>query len=364
MVIVSFVDSIPKQFLFTKRPLLKMSLYRVIIQGRLDFSTEKSYDKAKKMYQYRLENYFKSDCLFKEADEIFNDEAKTLDIPRFVGQAFEKTFKNTVSLLDYCAQFAMMGVIKAWQTDSGTVLNYADIEPKSDKVAVQLYQKGKKLSKKDDKQEEAFAQLTKAIDKYDKHAQAYERRGNVNLKLKKYADAIRDFKKTISIDPSNPFAYFGLAKVYIIKEDYAEAIDQLELVCKKSLALQSIYWKARRLKADCHFKIKEYDKAEFDLKLFTKRHFEETDPNYAWKRHALYFYGRVLFEQEKFAEAIPVFQEAIDQEEGIDTIPLEDMYFHLGSSKKNAGKNGYVSDLKKASDMGSKFAVAALSGSK
>ena len=341
-----------------------MSLYRVIIQGRLDFSTHRSYDKAKKMYQYRLENYFKSDSLFREADEVFNDEERTLDIPRFVGQAFEKTFKNTVSLLDYCAQFAMMGVVKAWQTDSGKVLNYADIEPKSDKVAVQLYQKGKKLSKEDDMQQEAFAQLTKAIEKYDQHAQAYERRGNVNLKLKKYADAIRDFKKTISIDPSNPFAYFGLAKVHILKGDFAEAVDQLELVCKKSLALQPIYWKARRLKADCHFKVEEYEKAEFDLRLFTKRNFKEDDPNYGWKRHALYFYGRVLFEQEKFAEAIPIFQEAIDTKDCIDTIPQEDIYFHLGSSKKNAGKNGYVSDLKKASEMGSKFAVAALSGSK
>lgn len=341
-----------------------MSLFRVIIQGRLDFGNQKSYDKAKKMYSYRLDNYFKSDALFKEADEIFDDENLTLDIPRFVGQAFEKTFKNTASLLDYCAQFALMGVIKAWQTDSGKVLNYADIEPKSDKSTVQLYQKGKKLSKEAGKEKEAFKELTKAIDKYDQHAQAYERRGNVNLLLKKYADAIRDFNKTIKIDPSNPFAYYGLAKVYIQKEEFQDAIDNLEIVCKKSLALQAIYWKARRLKADCHIKLVQYEKAEFDLKLFTRRPFKKDNPNYGWKRHGHFNYGRTLFELGKFAEAIAEFQSALEFEDGIDNIRLEDIYFYLGSSKKKAGKNGYVSDLKKASEMGNKNAGLVLSGAK
>lgn len=341
-----------------------MSLYRVIIQGRLDFGTARSYDQAKKMYDYRLTNYCKTDSLFKESGEIFNDDDLTLNIPRFVGQAFEKTFKNTTSLIEYCAQFALTGVIKAWQTDSGKILNYRDIEPKSDKVAVLLFQKGKKLSKESGQEKEAYVELTKAIEKYDKHAMAYEKRGNINLTLKKYSDATRDFKKTVAIDPSNPMAYYGIAQVHIHKEEFQDAIDNLELVCKKSLALQAIYWKARRLKADCHFKLGQLDKAEFDLKLFTKRVFTEDNPNFAWKRHGLYFYGRVLFDQEKFIEAIPAFQGALEITEGIDTIPLEDMYFYLGNSKKRAGKNGYVSDLKKAKEMGSKADGKHLVGAK
>ncbi len=333
-----------------------MSLFRVIIQGKLDFGNQKSFDKAKKMYEYRLENYFKTDSIFKLSEEIFKEEDLSLEIPRYVGQAFEKTFKNTASLLEYCAQFAVTGVIKAWQTDSGKVLNYSDIEPQSDKVVVMAFQKGKKLSKEAGQEEEAFKELTKAIEKYDRHAQAYERRGNINLILKKYSDAARDFKKTIGIDASNPMGYYGLSKVHTLKGEYQEAIDNLELVCKKSLALQPIYWKARRSKADCHFKLKQFDKAEFDLKLFTKRNFTKEDPNYGWKRHAFYYYGRVLFELEKFVDAIQAFQSALDISDSIDNIPLEDIYFYLGSSKKRAGKNGYVSDLKKASEMGNKSA--------
>ena len=338
-----------------------MSLYRVIIQGKLDFGNQKSFDKAKKMYEYRLENYFKTDAVFKIADEIFKVEDLTLEIPRYVGQAFEKTFKNTASLLDYCAQFALTGVIKAWQTDSGKVLNYKDIEPTSDKIAVMAFQKGKKLSKKAGHEEEAFVELTKAIEKYDRHAQAYERRGNVNLILKKYSDAARDFKKTIGLDPSNPMGYFGLSKVNRFNSEYQEAIDNLELVCKKSLALQPIYWTARRVKADCHYRLKQFEKAEFDLKLFSKRAFDAADPNFGWKRQAFYNYGRVLFELEKYVDAISAFQSAMEIESGNDKISEADMFFYLGSSKKNAGKNGYVSDLKKASEMGSKAAKKMLS---
>ncbi len=327
-------------------------LYRVIIQGNLDFGNEKSYEKAKKMYEYRLENYFKSDAIFKETADIFMDEKLQLNIPRFVGQAFEKTFKNTTSLLDYCAQFAMTGVVKCWQTDSGKILNYSDVEPKSDKVAVKLYHKGKELSKEEGKEEEAFEELTKAITKYDKNAMAYERRGNINIKLKKYSDAIRDFKKTIGIDESNPMAYYGLARVYIIQEKYQEAIDQLEIACKKSLALQSIYWKSRRLKADCHIKLKQWDKAEFDLKLFTKRTFPEGDINNSYKRHAFYYYGRTLIELKRHVDAIAAFESALKIEEGIDNIPLEDIYFYLGTAKKLGGKTGYTKDFKKATELG------------
>lgn len=327
-------------------------LYRVIIQGNLDFGNEKSYEKAKKMYEYRLENYFKSDAVFKEVGDIFYDDKFQLNIPRYVGQAFEKTFKNTASLLDYCAQFALSGVVKCWQTDSGKVLNYADVEPKSDKVAVKLYHKGKELSKESGKEEEAFEELTKAITRYDKHAMAYERRGNVNRKLKKYSDAIRDFNKTIAIDDSNPMAYYGLARVYIVQEKFQEAIDQLELSCKKSLALQPIYWKSRRLKADCHMKLNQWEKAEFDLKLFTKRNFAKDDENFGYKRHALYNYGITLMEVKKHADAIGAFEAAIAIEDGIDNIPLEDMYFYLGSAKKLAGKTGYTKDFKKATELG------------
>ena len=43
-----------------------------IIQGRLEFANEKSFGQMFKMYEYRIENFYKNDVLFK--DDVFEEE--------------------------------------------------------------------------------------------------------------------------------------------------------------------------------------------------------------------------------------------------------------------------------------------------
>ncbi|MGB5362085.1 MAG: hypothetical protein WBN17_02145, partial [Aureibaculum sp.] len=260
--------------------------FKAIIQGRLEFGTERSYDKVLKMYESRTESYYKNTLIFK-AEEIFIPEEKALVIPRYVAQVTEKSFRNTASLLEYCSQFAVAGSIRSWQIDEGKIMHYAIAEPDSDKVAVQSFIKGRKLVKETGKESEALIALTKAIEKYDRHAQAYERRAKVNFILKRYHDAKRDYTKCINIDPTIPTAFYGRAKVLIIEEKWEEAIDDLENATKNAIALQTVFWKAKRMKAKCHIKLKQWEKAAFDLKFFCKRKFKDDDPNYVWKRWAL-----------------------------------------------------------------------------
>ena len=229
------------------QPITKI-YFKTIIQGRLEFGSEKTYQKVITQFRQRSENYYKSDIIFEEED-IFDEEKLTLEIPRFVGQFTEKKFKNTVALLDYCSQFAVMGSIRAWMSEGGKVMHYKLMEPDSDKAAVRFYNKGKKLVKEAGREEEAIAALTKAIKKYDKHAMAYERRGKVTFIMQNYHDAKRDYTKCINMDPSIPTAYYGRAKVHMINEDWDLAIADLEATIAKSIALQPVYWKARLLKA-------------------------------------------------------------------------------------------------------------------
>ena len=132
---------------------------------------------------------------------------------------------------------------------------YNHMEPTSDKVAVQQYIKGKSLVDQKGKEEEAIIALNKAIEKYDGHAQAYERRAKVNFMLKREHDALRDYNKSIGLDPSNPYAYLGKAEVYISKKEYQEAVDCLQMTIKKSVALQTVHWHGRRLKGKLHLKL-------------------------------------------------------------------------------------------------------------
>lgn len=338
--------------------------FKTIIQGRLEFGSVKSYDKIIKMYDSRAEVYHKNDVVFT-SEEIFDPEKLTLEIPRYVGQITEKRFKNTIALLSYSVQFAVTGSIRAWMSEGGKVMHYALMEPESDKAAVRSFLKGRNLVKEDGKEEEAIAALSKAIEKYDRHAQAYERRAKVIFRMQNYHDAKRDYTKAINIDPTIPTSYYGRAKVYMIEEDWAAAIVDFEQTLKKSVALQPVYWKARRLKAKCHLKLDQTDMAAFDLKLYSNRKFHKNDPNIRYKGWALLNYAKTLIEKEEFLEAIKVLDNAIDlpTEQQIEST-VGEMLRYRSIAKKSGGKSGHVKDLKAAAEAGDKIAEQMLNRKK
>ena len=330
-------------------------LRKAIIQGRIEFGTEKSFAQAVKMYEYRAENYHKSDTLF-ETEEIFIKETLTLEIPRFVKQVYDKTFRNTIALLQYCSQFGLSGEIDSWLLDEGKILKYDHMEPDSDKVAVQRFLKGKALIGQVGSEEKALEHLTKAIEKYDRHAQAYQRRAKVNRILLKNHDAIRDYDKSIKADDTNPFAYYGRSKVHLINEDIQLAIDDLEHAIKKSVALQPVYWKSRRVKGKCHYDLKQYDKAAFDFKLFANRKFKKDNPNIPWKRWVAFYYGETLIAQEDYEAAITQYDAAMELPQSPIKIDDAELLCQRGFAKWKAGMNGYIKDWTDSTALGNKLA--------
>ncbi|HOY13053.1 MAG TPA: tetratricopeptide repeat protein [Saprospiraceae bacterium] len=333
--------------------------YKAIIQGRLDFGTPRSFETVVKMFNYRVENYHKNDILFK-VEEIFNEETNELNIERFVGNVLEKSFKSTSELLDYCVQFAVNGSIRAWLVDNGEILHFHLMEPASDKAAVQSYIRGRSLVKVAGRQDEAIEELSRAIEKYDKHAQAYERRAKTCFIMKKYGDAMRDYNKSLGIDPTIPSAYYGRARVHLINNDLEAAVADFDQAIKKSVALEPIHWKSRRLKGETHIKLKQYLKAIFELKLFTKRAFKDEDSNKGWKRWAFYNYGIALLENENNEEAIEAFNSALALPEVSDGIQMADILRNRGLAKKKSGKNGYIKDIKEAASLGDALATSLL----
>lgn len=334
-------------------------LRKAIIQGRIEYVTAKSFAQAVKMYQYRAENYHKSDALF-EVEEIFFEETFTLEIPRFVKQVYDKTFRNTVALLEYVTQFGISGEIDAWLIDEGKVIKFDHFEPISDKAAVQGFLKGKSLIGQIGQEEKAIEYLTKAIEKYDKHAQAYQRRAKVNRILQKNHDALRDYNKSITADNTNPFAYYGRAKVHKLNDDVQLAIDDLEHAIKKSVALQAVYWKARRTKGKYHLDIKQYEKAAFDFKLFANRKFDKNNLNIPWKRWVAFYYGETLVAQEEYEVAIAQYDSAMELPQSPEPISDAEILTRRGFAKWKAGKNGHIKDWTDAVELGSATAKTLL----
>jgi len=250
--------------------------FKIIFKGSLEFGSSKSYQKVFQMYERRLETYYKTDILLS-AEEMFNEEGFSLNLPRVVVYGPEKKWKATISLFQYLAQYAVAGSLSAWLID-GKIIESHIIEPHSDKIAVQAFLKGRQLIKEKGKENEAIEALNKAISKYERHAQAYERRGSVNFQLKNYDDALYDFTKSITIYNNNPDAYFGRANVYLKKSELEKAVLDLDRTVKKSIPLQPIYWKARRIKGNCLSDLGDYEGAIREYKMFTARAFNSDNP--------------------------------------------------------------------------------------
>lgn len=300
--------------------------YKTIISGRLEFGSAKSYETVLKMYQQRMENFYRTAELMFKPEEVFDAASNSLDIPRMVTQSNEKSWLNTLQLIDYLSQFAVAGDLRAWMTDNGKVLKYELIEPKSDKGAVQAYLKGRELMGTEGKENEAKVALSTAIEKYERHAAAYERRGYVNFLLKNYADALYDYSKSIDLNPNSAEPYLGRAIVKMIQQDWKGAIADFDQAIKRSIPLESLYWKARRIKGECHIRLNEFEQAAAELKFFTARTFVKEDSNYKWRQKAWFNYGKALLALGKFNEAAQALDQAmkiVDAEKVVPSAELE-----------------------------------------
>jgi len=305
-----------------------METFKTIFSGRLEFGNQKSFEKVYKLFQQRFENYYKSEILLK-GEDIFNQESQAVDIPRFITQTnSDKAWQNTVNLLDYIAQFAIAGEMSVWKTDNGKILQHKIIEPDTDKVAVQAYRTGRDLANEAGREVEAMDALSKAIEKYERHAKAYERRGFVNYMLKNFEDAIYDYSKSIDFYPATSEPYFGRALVYLSQEEWAKSIEDLDRAVSFAIPLQPIYWQSKRLKGEALMELGAFEQAEKELKLFNARVFTRDNPNYKYQKRTQFLHGKALAALKQREAAVAAFQKAL-QIQGNYQVSDEDIHMAL-----------------------------------
>ncbi|MCS7036604.1 MAG: tetratricopeptide repeat protein [Saprospiraceae bacterium] len=333
--------------------------FRLIFKGRLDFGNERTFEKVQLHWQGRMENYFKTNLVFKMED-VLKPETFSLLVPQQKLMGSEKSWRMTVELFRELAQYATAGYVAAWcLSDEGTV-DQAFIEPSTDKVAVQEYLRGKQLVGIPGQEMEAAQALSRAIEKYERHALAYERRGYVNYKLGNYDDALHDFERSISLHPHHPDAYYGRGKLRMRKNDWAGAAEDFGLTVQNSLALQPIHWLARLRKAECLVNLKKYAEACKDLQLFLKRNFSESDPNFYRLPRASYLLGKALLGLNDPSSAIEAFDRALSMPAGEDQRSRVESLLHRAIAKHQIGRPEYTLDLRAAAQMGSDEAARLL----
>ncbi|MBK8554576.1 MAG: tetratricopeptide repeat protein [Lewinellaceae bacterium] len=332
---------------------------KLIFKGRMEFGSQRSYEMASRHWLSRMDTYFRSDVLFIH-ELVFVEEEFALVIPQVTIMSSDKSWRSTTAMLQEVAQFAITGNIGAWCVDNGQLLDSLMIEPISEKSAVTQYILGRTLLQEGEHFAEASIALSRAIQKYERHALAYERRGYVNYKLKNYNDALHDFDKSIGINPNHGDPYYGRAKVRMVKNDWESAAADFDRTIQLTIALQPIYWLARLKKGECLFHSKKFTEAIKEFRLYLRRPFQESDPNFQRRRKALFMLGKALLAIDQPKEALEVLDKALSIRAGADLAPESDGLVQRAIAKRLTGSTEYGPDLQAAADLGCSEAVRLL----
>jgi tetratricopeptide (TPR) repeat protein len=286
-----------------------MNTFKVTLKGHLDFVIPKTYDMVTAHFQKRLETYYKMDIALK-GDDFFKPDTLNLVVPRIEHMCgIEKTWKNTIGLLNEIRTYSVGGALHLWvQNEKNQLIASESFLPVGDKVATTEYLKGIVLSDKG-KQEVAIEAFNKAIDKHNRYAQAFERRGVAYFRMGRMDDAFLDFTKSNEIIV-NAEALIGLSEIKRVNGDWQGAADDLALALKNCVPFQPVFWTTRRLKGEAHLALNQAKEAAFEFKFFTKRAFKDDDPNLPFKGRAWSMYVTALEKSGEKKEAVEAAKQA------------------------------------------------------
>lgn len=287
-----------------------MSEYRIIIAGQLEFGSERVFNQVVEQYIHRMENYYKNDILLKP-ESYFKEEELTMDVPRTVLIGSERHWLNTLNLLERVVSFSMAGSMNLWRLEAGNILDHHVLEPQSDRTTVQLFNRGRQLVSQEDKEQEALDMMTKVVGRFARHAQAYERRGFVNLRLGNVADAIYDYDKSLKINPSMPESHYGRGLAYLRKEEYEKAVEDFTAVTGNSIPHQAIYWMAQVALGDTFLKLSRPADALRVFNMFTKRKQRIASLD-RYDRRVNNTFGKLLVKAGRYTDALVAFNQALE----------------------------------------------------
>lgn len=313
-----------------------MAEYRIIIAGQLEFGSERVFNQVVEQYTHRMEHYYKNDILLKP-EEFFKPEDLTLDVPRTVVVGSERDWLNTFNLLERVVSFSMAGSLNMWRLSAGNIMDHHVLEPHSDRTTVQLFNRGRQLVNQEDKEQEALAMMTKVVGRFERHAQAYERRGFVNLRLGNTDDAIYDYNKSLKINPSMPESHYGRGMAYARKEMWTEAAADFEAVTKNSIPHQAIYWMAQVALGDAFLKLNQPAETMRVFNMFSKRKQRIASLD-RYDRRVNNIFGKMLVAAGRAGDAVFAFERSINGADDPKAPSKNEVNYEIGRAHEARGK--------------------------
>ena len=313
-----------------------MSEYKIIIAGQLEFGNQKVFQQVYDQYVHRMENFYKDDILIKP-DKYFNEEALSLVIPRTVLMGSKRHWLNTVNLLMRVVDFSIAGSLNMWRLDRGQIIDHHLLEPKAERTTVQIFNKGRELIGQADQETKAKAMMDKVVKRFARHAQAYERRGFINLSLNNLDDALYDYNKSLKINPTMPEAYYGRGIVYTRLNDWENAALDFEAVTKNSIPYQSIYWRAQVSLGDALLKLNRPTDALRIFNMFYKRKQKIASLEH-YDRRVNFEFAKLLVDADRLSEAYGAFEASLAAADDPKAPDVKDIHVAYGEALRKGGR--------------------------
>jgi tetratricopeptide (TPR) repeat protein len=134
-----------------------------------------------------------------------------------------------------------------------------------------LYKQALSYMEQGDKQM-AIEFFNKTIELDPNYSPAWNDKGIVHMELREFDEALKCFDSVMRVDPSNSMPVYNMGYVLLIQERYEDAVHAFDMFLERYPEEKNDFYRfALYLKAEAHYKLKQYDQAKELLDKAIKR---------------------------------------------------------------------------------------------
>ncbi|KAI9735826.1 MAG: TOM (translocase of outer membrane) complex component [Cirrosporium novae-zelandiae] len=163
--------------------------------------------------------------------------------------------------------------------------------------------------------EDALVDLTKSIELQPSLTQSFVKRASMHLELGNRELAAQDFEQAMAQNPNDPDIYYHRAQLHFILGEFADAAKDYQ----KSIDLHRDF-----IYSHIQLGVTQYKMGSIASSMAT---FRRCIKNFSEVPDVYNYYGELLLDQQRYADAIEKFEKAVDMEKqtkplGMNVLPL------------------------------------------
>lgn len=323
--------------------------HRVIIIGRLDFSSQRSVDNALALHEKRLESHYKVEFPFDHL-EYFDETGLSIQFPKFILETTKKVAINIGKMFEFLASYATSGRMDVLVVSGGVDVHHFKIEPDNDRTSVRNFTAARDAFKEGDL-DTAQELAHKVLSKNPANINAKVLIGRSLHRLGKNDEALKYINEAIADGSFESPAFLTRALLLLEKGEVENAILDCQQAISFAVPSMPFFFTIKNTKAEAHERLGQVELAIKELKFVAVA--KKSPPKQ--QQRAAYKLAMLLMNQEEYLDAIKFFTHALESTE--EEVPRSELYLYRGISRKKGGKAGFKADWKAASEADSKLKV-------